>query len=144
VPFATTSNELRLRINKKLYLSLCEMLEISRLRGNSRNLEVFASELLEATVAEFRLRKICATSPLASRSEPGPMQTNDIHKTLLSPGAIQRLLFLSAELNATELAARFGISDSHVRRILQRHESTEHVDAACRSRRRGSEWKMSF
>ena len=138
---AATSNKLRIRVSKRLYASLCEMFQLTRFGGDAGSLEVFAGELLESCAAEFRLRKLCAASPLAPKSESAPPQTNDVHRVKLRPAAIQRLLHLATEMSVSELARRFRVSTTHVRLILQRHQNGAHVEVPGRSQGRGSEWR---
>jgi hypothetical protein len=126
VPFVH-SNELRIHISKRLFSSLREMFQLTRLSGDLRSLEMFASELLEANVAEFRLRKITEAFPLPPPGGPSLKHLGiDVHRRALRPAQIQRVLFLAetANLCATAIAERMGVTTTTVRRILERRSAS--------------------
>lgn len=118
------ANEIRIRVSRSLLTSLEEMRALA-----SMPLELLVSQLVEAQIADFRLRKIPTTFLVAQNgdkflkveSQDGidprrklrPEQEDDVFE-----------LYEAGEKPPT-LAKRYGVSASTVRRIIKQRRERE-------------------
>lgn len=95
-------------------------------------LEIYCAQILEAHSADLNLKEICADSPVHPKTEVALEQTNQNHRLKIRPADVQKILFLSGEMSIPELARRFRVDRSSVRRILKRHDAAQHTPSAIR------------
>jgi hypothetical protein len=103
---------------------------------SSIEIELYAQQIVENQIIEFRRRQVSVRSPLAPQSEDAVVkQGNDVHRTKMGAERVQKLLFVrsSENLNHVELSKRFNISASSVARIIELHTASEHVCVASRA-----------
>jgi hypothetical protein len=75
---------------------------------------------LEANVADFRLRKIAPRTPLTEGPSAAPTgNPAEVHRRKISPQALRKILdLLDAGESISVVAARFGLGQSTIRRII--------------------------
>jgi len=102
--------------------------------------EGFAAEIIEAAVADFRLRKINKERPLAPRGEAAAPQTNQNWRQKVDGVKAQRILYaLDEGVSVADAAKRNGVSRTTVRRIQQnRDRNTNRTQVPRISSARGS------
>jgi len=143
VPIA---NVLRIKVSRALLASLTEMFERTQPSGDAHTVEMFAAQLLEVVIADFRARQIPEVFPLAPPNQPRIERT--IKKRGLTPAQVQVLLHLRNQHGQTieALALRFATSKTSITRIIERYEKSEHVklSQAGGSRKLAEESKISL
>jgi hypothetical protein len=112
---------LQIRIRRGLLADLLEMR--SRTRRPNYTIENYVAELLEATIATYRLGKISGDGPQASVSA-APLPSRP--RRGLRPDVVRKIENLRFLLPATVIARRFRISRSTVLRIVNAARAREH------------------
>lgn len=106
-------------------------------------------ETLDAYFAERRvteIRKVSAVGEPASR-QPEGFHHGRYQRTSLSPEKVQRLLHVIAtnpELTTVEVAKRFGVSPTTIKRIQSEYEAREHTVGSGgrpKTKPNGSPWR---
>jgi hypothetical protein len=112
------SNEIRIRLNAALIHTLLEMAALA-----STPPEGFASQLLEAAAADFRLKRVAEHFPITPRGEqrvgPGRRKTGRGPLKKVDPDKEDEIrdLFENREATVEALAARYRCSGTTIRRI---------------------------
>jgi DeoR-like protein with HTH domain len=92
-------------------------------------LECFRTQLLDAEATTFRLQRYKpapAILPLSTGDAADP-NAPTAHKQI-SGAVILKILHASQTLTVAQLSARFNVSNTNIRRILQLYSRTEHVN----------------
>jgi hypothetical protein len=143
------ANELRIKLNRQMFVSLIEMVKEATLSfGESeaealKTIETHACQILEGVIADYRLRqhlnKSSATKPKETDYTTKPADSTASHGSnrQLLPQTIQRILhaYESDHLTCSELSQRFAVSKSCIARILAGHEQAIHVKTPQRGNR---------
>jgi hypothetical protein len=137
-------NELRIRISKPLLTTLFAMVAQTQVMNAETDAEAvklaeaYAAQLLEASIAEFRLKQLSKKTlvrPCIQKGELISPLPTDLHRRKLDAVMTQKILFVrdSEGLNSRELAERFGVTHTTIDKILvangravHTHPSTGH------------------
>lgn len=113
------NGEIQVRISERLLPSLYRMWR-SR---STAPLASFASELIEAEVALFRLAEIRDVAPYGSAAAGNV--TSNVWRDKLTREDVRRILNLKHTLTYGELARRFRVSASTIRRAIIESEGRD-------------------
>lgn len=100
------------------------VLEMFRVAGGRGTIPTFLSEIIESSVADFRVKKITTSANhLERRAGHEINKRQKGHPRVLNEAAIQKLAAMRRgnEVSFVDLARRFAVGQSTVRRALQRH-----------------------
>ena len=120
--------DLQIRVKESLVPDLCAWWKERREKNKAYSLARFLSEFLECEILEYRAARMAdRRHARLLQQAPAPEITLPRGRPRLSPEGVQKLLFLAHEMGRRELAKRFHVGESTVRRILAAHGETEHV-----------------
>lgn len=127
-------NEITIRIRKEILVSFFEMAAATSTRP-----EGLAEQLVEAGVADFRLRQITRESPLAPRGALAPTPT-EVWRRKVDAIKMQRILhLLDQAVSVVDIAVRTGVSSGTIRRVAEiRQLNTNRTQVPRVSSSRGS------
>jgi len=110
-------HDLRLRLRSDQFHSLNEMYRVG---GCGLSFEEFCSQVIEAAVADFKLRKIVQDSRLLP---PSPLITPQKKgRKKFDAEAVEKILALRDEgMKAPEIAERFRVHEMTIQRVLRQH-----------------------
>jgi hypothetical protein len=117
------SSQLRIRLSAAILKSFLEAASMARARP-----ETFAAEIIEAHVADYRLRKVGDDFPLPPRGEAALARRkndNDYHRSKLSPEKKTeiRAFYAKTDITVAALARRFNIAETTAARVVKRKQA---------------------